>query len=72
MKWISIKERMPKNDAQKVLLLWNLKSKTFCMIGFWNFVIKKWEIHRLFESNCFINKNRISHWMPLPKNPRGK
>lgn len=76
--WISVKERMP-DDGQNVLILSNNSGVSLA-----NWTLKEgWDTPLMFCDNEWItmyfdfshlesHKRDVTHWMPLPKPPQEK
>lgn len=56
MKWISVKDRLPKDNGH--YLVWCGYS---CEIAFYMDWCNEWNVK---------NRNPITHWMPLPEPPK--
>lgn len=70
--WISTKDELPKEEAERVLVLLtllNYKKEKCQMVCYWHDLysewVEAWSGHRLPE-------NKITHWMPLPNPPELK
>ena len=64
-KWISVKDRLPKKNREAVLIALHWEQTD---IGWYN------KENRCWQSE-FINSyddGEVTHWMPLPKPPKGE
>lgn len=61
MKWISVKEKLPKKD-ELVIVCFNEKSVTFG-----KFIEKNlWFVHGYY----WFQSTKVTHWIPLPNPPK--
>ena len=73
MEWISVKDRLPKNDyyddCQKRYLAMTEPSRTM-YVARYGYKDKDWWID---NHDCVLSKDsftKVTHWMPLPEPPR--
>ena len=64
--WISVKDRLPEND-QWVLCFVKDKSFGTFRVFQWNYIDWQWN-----DGNEWYDEYDITHWMPLPKQPKGE
>ena len=67
--WISVKDRLPV-ECEDVLV----RCKNGAMfVGYFRLDYNKetqWMIHTVLSSARKLNKGRVTHWIPLPKQPK--
>ena len=70
-RWIPVTERLP--DEDKLVLMCCKNGAMFvgyCVIP-WDKSERRWCIKTALNSTKLLNKGRVTHWMPLPRQPRG-
>jgi hypothetical protein len=62
--WISVKERLPEDgDDLSIMLVWRSIESDYDTV--------RWRYQQGWD--CVIqDKSKITHWMPLPKAPKGE
>ena len=70
--WISVDERLPEND---VMVIGYTPCDGFMFVGFYHeekkYDWKVWRIITAMRSTKVMTK-KVTHWMPLPRPPKGE
>lgn len=66
--WIEVKNELP-GDDEEVLAFTNLKTKIICTYTHWHLMSgPEWRISP--EGEPFESYERVTHWQPLPNDPK--
>ena len=64
--WISVKDRLPENDQWTLCFMKDKSFGTFRVFQ-WNYIDWQWN-----DGNEWFDEKDVTHWMPMPKPPKGE
>lgn len=64
--WISVKDRLPENDQWALCFMKDKSFGTFRVFQ-WNYIDWQWN-----DGNEWYDEEDVTHWMPLPEQPKGE
>ena len=64
--WISVKDRLPENNQWALCFMKDKSFGTFRVLQ-WNYVDWRWN-----DGNEWFDEKDVTHWMPLPRPPKGE
>ena len=68
MKWISVKEELPPIPLCSAMFEGHIVWMGFVIIGYWYPVTTSWRDHNTDKDIT----DKVTHWMPLPNDPKRK
>lgn len=70
--WISVDDRLPEND---VMVIGYTPCDGFMFVGYYHEEPKcDWKVWRIITAmrSTKVMKKKVTHWLPLPKPPKGE
>ena len=64
--WISVEDRLPENNQWALCFMKDKSFGTFRVLQ-WNYVDWRWN-----DGNEWFDEKDVTHWMPLPRPPKGE
>ena len=64
--WISVKDRLPENNQWALCFMKDKSFGTFRVFQ-WNYVDWRWN-----DGNEWFDEKDVTHWMPIPRPPKGE
>ena len=64
--WISVKDRLPENNQWALCFMKDKSFGTFRVFQ-WNYIDWQWN-----DGNEWFDEKDVTHWMPLPRPPKGE
>ena len=64
--WISVNDRLPENNQWALCFMKDKSFGTFRVLQ-WNYVDWRWN-----DGNEWFDEKDVTHWMPLPRPPKGE